>query len=573
MQRKLWLVLAVAGSLTWGCGEPAPEICNDNIDNDQDGNGDCADVIDCSADPTCNPEGLCADGIDNDEDGAQDCADTDCDTALECTEINCGDGVDNDNDTDIDCADADCAPNALCQLDPEDCNVVGDEDGDGDADCADTDCAVDPDCQGPELCTNDIDDNANGQVDCAEATCAQDLGCALEAGNCADNLDNDGDTFVDCDDFDCDGDAACPAEICSGGIDEDGDSFIDCLDFDCNADPLCGGSAEVCTGGLDEDGDTFIDCNDFDCSADPACVSPEICTGGIDEDGDSFIDCLDFDCGANPACNTEICNNQIDDDGDTFIDCNDFGCTADPACNAGAVQIQQIQNGSITSGSVIVSNVFVTAVRKAANNNNLNVMVQEPQGETIAGVTYPRFAGIQLFINSTTATNLAVPADLKIGDCISVSGVVSEFNAGTQVNNLTAFTRNANAAQCGTVPQAFVATVPSVGTDIDLVTVGNQNGPDSEAFEFVLLKINTFNITTSPDAGGDVNGTQTGGNGEILNIDNFMFSGDNATAIPLAANGVCSDITGIYGQFINGAGTVNKYHLQPRGAADLANCQ
>jgi hypothetical protein len=540
MRRRLWLALAVVGSLSVGCPRPEPEVCDDNIDNDGDGAGDCADVIDCSAFPACKPE-ICNNGVDDNANGQQDCADVACVADPACVESNCGDGVDNDGDADIDCDDSDCDANALCQTPAEICNNNIDDDLDGDADCADTDCAAAANCQGPENCTNDIDDNANGDVDCADADCAADLGCAIEVGNCADGLDNDGDTFIDCNDFDCGNDPLCPAEICTGGIDEDGDGFIDCLDFDCGNDP--------------------------------ACVSAEICTGGIDEDGDGFIDCLDLDCGADPACNTEICNNQIDDDGDTFIDCNDFGCTADPACNAGAVQIQQIQNGSITSGSVVVSNVFVTAVRKAANNNNLNVMVQEPQGETIAGVTYPRFAGIQLFINAVTATNLSVPTDLQIGDCVSVTGVVAEFNAGTQLSNLTVFTRNANAAQCGGVPQAFVATVPAVGTDIDLVTVGNQNGPDSEAFEFVLLKINTLNITTSPDAGGDVNATQTGGNGEILNIDNFMFSGDNATPIPLATNSVCSDITGIYGQFVNGAGTVNKYHLQPRGAADLANCQ
>jgi len=61
------------------CPGGNPEICDDGIDNDGDGDIDCADT-DCTNDPACSggcvpvPE-ICDDGIDNDCDGKVDCAD------------------------------------------------------------------------------------------------------------------------------------------------------------------------------------------------------------------------------------------------------------------------------------------------------------------------------------------------------------------------------------------------------------------------------------------------------------------------------------------------------------------
>ncbi len=56
---------------------PQPEICDDGIDNDEDGRTDCADQKDCGKDPACSASGgeICNDGIDNDGDGKVDCAD------------------------------------------------------------------------------------------------------------------------------------------------------------------------------------------------------------------------------------------------------------------------------------------------------------------------------------------------------------------------------------------------------------------------------------------------------------------------------------------------------------------
>lgn len=58
------------------------EICNDGIDNDNDGFIDCDD-FDCDSDPNCAIE-ICDDGIDNDNDGFIDCDDIDCDSDPSC---------------------------------------------------------------------------------------------------------------------------------------------------------------------------------------------------------------------------------------------------------------------------------------------------------------------------------------------------------------------------------------------------------------------------------------------------------------------------------------------------------
>jgi hypothetical protein len=93
------------------------EICSDGIDNDLDGNSDCADTVDCAAAANCIEAGNCNDGIDNDLDGDSDCADTvDCAAAANCIEAgNCNDLIDNDLDGDTDCADtADCGGDPAC---------------------------------------------------------------------------------------------------------------------------------------------------------------------------------------------------------------------------------------------------------------------------------------------------------------------------------------------------------------------------------------------------------------------------------------------------------------------------
>jgi len=58
-------------------------------------------------------ETLCADTLDNEGDGDTDCADSDCaercDAGVTVKESDCGNALDDDQDGDADCADADCA--------------------------------------------------------------------------------------------------------------------------------------------------------------------------------------------------------------------------------------------------------------------------------------------------------------------------------------------------------------------------------------------------------------------------------------------------------------------------------
>jgi len=89
---------------------PPAETCTDGIDNDCDGDIDCADS-DCTGNASCVED--CTDGIDNDADGDTDCADSSCDGHASCVE-DCGDGVDNDADGDTDCADSSCAGDSAC---------------------------------------------------------------------------------------------------------------------------------------------------------------------------------------------------------------------------------------------------------------------------------------------------------------------------------------------------------------------------------------------------------------------------------------------------------------------------
>jgi hypothetical protein len=100
--------------------ELVAEICGDGLDNDGDGQADCADG-DCDASPLCidTTEAICDDGLDNDGDGQIDCADSDCLgiglCSAEVTANACSDGFDNDGDGLTDCADPGCARNRVCR--------------------------------------------------------------------------------------------------------------------------------------------------------------------------------------------------------------------------------------------------------------------------------------------------------------------------------------------------------------------------------------------------------------------------------------------------------------------------
>ncbi len=370
------------------------EVCDDGVDNDGDGQIDCADP-DCVLFPGCQGGAEdCFNGIDDDGDGLVDCDDVpDCQAAPgcdygtgDCCTDNGSPGCENDLGEDCVCAaDPFCCEtgwDALCAdifetfcggtcngQDPEiDCANGADDDNDGLTDCDDADCFLDPNCLGPQVefsCTNGVDDDGDGAVDCDDTDCALHPACQTTGTEiCDDGIDNDADADVDCDDSDCIAEPVCDAgdgECCAangspGCEDEPGEDCVCSIDpFCCNVawdsicadeyENQCGGvctGAEDCTNGVDDDGDNLVDCADPDCITDPNCGGPGVelaCTDNVDNDADGLTDCDDPDCAGDPSCvvpGTETdCADGLDNDQDGSTDCGDSDCTFEPACDAG----------------------------------------------------------------------------------------------------------------------------------------------------------------------------------------------------------------------------------------------
>ena len=137
-------------------GTPAPEVCNDGLDNDCDALTDCSDP-DCPAGvpPCCTADevGNCADGIDNDCDGLTDGADPDC--APTC--------IDNDGDGYGVCPN--CGTANGCTYNGDDCN--------------DANTSVNPGAS--EVCNDGLDNDCDGDTDCFDSDCAGDSACSPSA--------------------------------------------------------------------------------------------------------------------------------------------------------------------------------------------------------------------------------------------------------------------------------------------------------------------------------------------------------------------------------------------------------
>ncbi|MBD3311224.1 MAG: hypothetical protein GF349_01850 [Candidatus Magasanikbacteria bacterium] len=118
----------------------------------------------------------------------------------------CADNLDNDLDGNIDCADNDCSADVDCQPDIEICNNLEDDDFDGDVDCDDSDCVGSQFCEevvvDVEICDDNLDNDNDGAIDCADSDCE----CQepeSEIPECSDNTDNDQDGFIDLEDPGC----------------------------------------------------------------------------------------------------------------------------------------------------------------------------------------------------------------------------------------------------------------------------------------------------------------------------------------------------------------------------------
>ncbi len=248
----------------------ATEVCDNAMDDDRDGDTDCADS-DCSSLTACDEATHCTDGIDNDGDGDIDCADIDCETLTSCDEsLYCTDTLDNDLDGDVDCEDFDCSIEPMCN-EAMHCDDMIDNDVDGLVDCADSGCASFLACNEAMNCMDGLDNDRDGRIDCADTQCSTFAAC-VEAMHCTDHVDNDFDGATDCADSECMAMAAvCPPEMdCTNGLDDDADGLVDCSDSQCAM--VCGErTAALCMDGMDNDADGANDCGDPSCACTSAC--------------------------------------------------------------------------------------------------------------------------------------------------------------------------------------------------------------------------------------------------------------------------------------------------------------
>ena len=249
---------AVVGDSPSGCVQPEPFIpdCNDGLEDDEDGNIDCASSI-CAASWWCSVvdsiETDCTDGLDDDGDTAVDCADADCGYLDACREQSCADGTDNDGDGAIDCADLDCLVGQ-----PTVCGELSCSDGDlahqGNTfpnfllDCDDPSCFANPEYE--ELCLSQ-----RTEID-YKGRCEETVVFDIATGGL---IQTDG-----------------PDVDVSGDLDSE---LAGCADPDCSTYYLCSGSLQVeghdqCNDCVDNDADGLEDCEDTDCLDSPWCDNP-----------------------------------------------------------------------------------------------------------------------------------------------------------------------------------------------------------------------------------------------------------------------------------------------------------
>ena len=130
----------------------------------------------------------------------------------------CDDGIDNDDNGFVDCNDDACKAEDRCASTGNDSHDGDASDGDGkDGQATGGNAGIQPDVpenSGSEICDNNKDDDNNGFADCADPGCIHAAHCqddyfTKQLIDCSDETDNDGDGLVDCDDPDCSDCAYC----------------------------------------------------------------------------------------------------------------------------------------------------------------------------------------------------------------------------------------------------------------------------------------------------------------------------------------------------------------------------
>ncbi|MBK9519010.1 MAG: Ig-like domain-containing protein [Anaeromyxobacter sp.] len=316
------------------------EICDDQLDNNGNGQTDCAEQASCPTGTVCSA-------------GGKQCGAGACATCLgnggapEVAEVSCGDGFDNDCDGVSDCADPDCAGD-VCLTAP---STTG---GLTTGTCSATTqaCTCTAVAETGARCGNGLDDDCDGLIDCEDPNC-QDLGAG---GQACDTLGHTCSAAVagvsTCTTCTGNGGAAQGAEAdCADGNDNDCDGLRDCADTDCAAaQAVCSVTFKTCSAAT----------NQCVCQG-PEAARELTCGDGQDNDCDGKIDCADTDC-ATRACTafgstcsaTQVgtctcsgnggapqqgaettCSDGRDNDCDGVADCNDSNCGPTPGTSYG----------------------------------------------------------------------------------------------------------------------------------------------------------------------------------------------------------------------------------------------
>jgi hypothetical protein len=294
------------------------EVCNNGIDDDQNGLIDCEDPV-CAGQQGPNGQWCCSSVDDCVNDPNYDelcnipsCVDNVCTYPL--IDDNTQDSLGNEKCEGFcqACQNGECGyanlgtdpgndcPSAACDADS--CNGQGqcqDFTGDDGYLCAD-DCTK---CENGQ-CVN--------RAACDSTECADGLYCSGNGGSCEDpDVNNQlGETLC---------------ETCISGGQH---NFEEDWQFEQTTDPYC------CQNDMNENyivtGQNSACCdNPNDCvDANGICregveTSDAQCSDGVDNDCDGLIDCEDSDCSS--YCQ-EICDNGIDDDQNGLVDCEDPGC-------------------------------------------------------------------------------------------------------------------------------------------------------------------------------------------------------------------------------------------------------
>jgi len=288
---------------------PSPEVCDDHVDNDQDGGTDCAD-LDCLDAPSCAPA----------------------------PEV-CDDQFDNDRDSLTDCADPDCAADRACVSLPEVCDDGYDNDHNGDLDCFDAACVGAPACQ--EICNDGLDNDLDTLIDCADVDCAETPGCIAGGGTCASpyHIRGAGTYGGDLMDSESQLEPGCRA---SYGAREDvwllqtTRTTSVCIDSGGDDNKVLYAHQAACVAGEEVACDATLRQIEFVATADvPYFVVVDGYNAGPTWERAYRIHVRFGPCATSPTA--EVCDNSVDDGQDGLEDCDDPDCVVDAACLQGSV--------------------------------------------------------------------------------------------------------------------------------------------------------------------------------------------------------------------------------------------